>query len=82
VQVCEHGIYRDVSKAKDVIIESGKIDAVDSSKDLFFDLFRNCCGSGQFFEYGVVEVCGFCTGGSICAGGMLRCRARLCCAGS
>jgi len=77
VQVGEHGIYTDIGKAKDVIIESSKIDAINSGKDLFFDLFCNCCGSGQFFECGVIEVCGFCTGSSICAGGMLGCWARV-----
>jgi len=34
-QMCEHGIYTDVGKAKDIIVESGKIDAINSSKDLF-----------------------------------------------
>ncbi len=75
--MCEHGIDTDVGKAKDVIIKSGKIDAINSSKDLFFDLFCNGDGSSKFFETGLIEACGFCMGCRICASGMLWCWSRV-----
>jgi len=46
--VCEHGINSYIGKTKDIIVESGKVDAVNSSKDLLFDLFLDCYGSGEF----------------------------------
>jgi len=76
--VCEHCSNRDIGKAKDIIIESGKVDTVNSSKDLFFDLFLNNCGSGKFLEGGIIEVCSFGMGSSIGTSCRLGCRAQVC----
>ncbi len=73
----EHGVNTNIGKAEDIIIKSGKIDAINSGKDLFFDLFCNCDGSSKFFETGIIEACGFLMGRRICAGGMLGCWARV-----
>jgi len=48
-QVREHCINGYIGKAKDAIVESGKVDVVNSSKDLLFDLFLDCGGGGKFF---------------------------------
>jgi len=76
--VHEHGSNGDIGKAKDIVIKNGKVDAINSSKNLFFDLFLDCGGSGQFFECGVIETCSFLMSGSIGSGGMLGCQSGVC----
>ena len=76
--MCEHGIDTDIGEAEDVIVKSDKIDAINSGKDLFFDLFLDSCGSGKFLDSGVIEACSFGMGSSIGASCMLGCRAQVC----
>ncbi len=73
--MCEHCINSYIGKGKDIVIKSGEVDVVNSSKDLLFDIFLDCCGSGKFIECGFVEACSFRSGSSIGAGGMLGYRA-------
>ncbi len=48
-QMCEHGSDGYVGEAKNVIVKSGEVDVIDRSKNLFFDLFLDSGGGGQFF---------------------------------
>jgi len=77
-QVCEHCVNSDISKAKDIVIKSGKINAVNGSKDLFFHFLLDGSGSGEFLEGGFIEVCGFSTGSSIGASCMYGGWPRVC----
>ncbi len=36
VQICEYGGHGDISKSEGVIVEGGKVEAIDSSDELLF----------------------------------------------
>jgi len=47
----EHGGHRDIGKSKNVIIESGKVEAVNSSEKLFFQLLVQGGSEGEFGKF-------------------------------
>jgi len=73
-QVIEHGSYGELSKAKDVVIKSGKVDEVESGNDPFFDLFGHGGGNGELLQCGIIESCDFGTSSTIGAGNVLGSR--------
>ncbi len=55
MEMDEHGGHRDIGESENVIIESGKVEAVNSSEKLIFELLMQGGSEGEFgklsFEY-------------------------------
>ncbi len=48
IEMDEHGGHRDIGKSKNVIIESSKVEAVNGSEKLFFQLLMQGGSEGEF----------------------------------
>ena len=48
MEMDEHGGHRDIGKSKNVIIESSKVEAVNGSEKLFFQLLAQGGSKGEF----------------------------------
>ena len=46
--MCEHGGHGDVGKSKGVIVEGGKVEVIDSSEELLFQLLAQGGSKGEF----------------------------------
>jgi len=51
MEMDEHGGHRDISKSKNVIIESSKVEAVNGSEKLFFQFLTQSGNKGEFSKF-------------------------------
>jgi len=75
--VSEHGSNRNISKAKGVIVESGKVEAIDSTEKLFFEFLTDGGGKGEFGDLCFVHMDEFTDNKLGCTRGYDRCITRM-----